>query len=264
MKPIFKWTILQRITSTIWWSIGMFGLIFINMIFYPSFKDQAAELQKSFENLPEATLQFIGGSSDFFSPVGFLNSQIFFLMLPLILSILVISLGTSLIAKEEQDKTIESLLARPISRAGLLATKAASGTAILTFVAFIGFATTAITAKVVDLDVSIMKLFLATFACWLLSLSIGAIAYVIAASGRARGATIGIATTVALGGYIINSLAGTVTWLENLSKLFPFHYYRSEEILRGTYNWTNILFFISVIIVCGYLSYLLFRKRDIG
>ena len=181
-----------------------------------------------------------------------------------ILSILVISLGANLIAKEEQDKTIESLLARPISRTSLLITKAVAGTTILTFVAFIGFLTTAITAKAVDLDVSVSKIFLATFACWLLSLSIGAIAYVIAASGRARGATIGIATTVALGGYIINSLAGTVTWLENPSKLFPFHYYKSEEILRGTYNWTNALFFILVIAISGLLSYLLFRKRDIG
>lgn len=242
----------------------MFGLIFINMIFYPSFKDQADELQKSFESMSDSALQFIGGSADFFSPVGFLNSQIFFLMLPLILSILVISLGASLIAKEEQDKTIESLLSRPISRSALLSIKALAGIAILTFVTFVGFLTTAITSKAVDLDVNVTKIFLATFACWLLSLSIGAIAYVIAASGRARGATIGIATTVALGGYIVNSLAGTVTWLEKPSLLFPFHYYKSEEILRGTYNWANALFFISVIVISSFLSYLLFRKRDIG
>jgi ABC-2 type transport system permease protein len=234
------------------------------MIFYPSFKDDAEQLQKSFENIPDSAVQFIGGSTDFFSAIGFLNSQIFFLTLPLLLGILAISLGSSLLAKEEQDQTIEALLARPISRSKLLLGKALAGVFILTFVTLIGLLTTILSAKFVDLEVSASKISLVTFVCFLLALSFGAIAFIFTSTGRARGASIGIATTVALGGYVISSLAGTVDWLRVPGKLFPFDYYHSEAILRGTYNWANILFFIALIAVLGILSWTIFRKRDLA
>ena len=264
MKPIIKWTLLQRRASTIWWSIGAFGLIFINMIFYPSFKDQAAELQKSFENLPDAAVQFIGGSTDFFSPVGFLNSQIYFLMLPLLLGILAIGLGASLIGKEEQDKTIETILARPISRDRLLLSKAIAGIMILTVATIVSFITVFFTKYAVDLEISNGTIVAVTFVCWLLETSFVAIAYTVASSGRARGASIGIATVFALGGYLVSSLAGTVKWLEWPSKILPFHYYQPEAILKSTYNWQNLWYFVGILVICTLLSRMLFRKRDLS
>ncbi len=263
MKAVIKWTLWQRRFNIVWWSIASFFLIFINMIFYPSFKDQAVQLQKSFENLPQTTVQFIGGSTDFFSPIGFLNSQIFFFMLPLLLGVLAIGLGSSLLAREEQNKTIESLLARPISRARLLLSKATAGFVILGTVTLISLITTLVTSRVVNIQVSMVNIVLATIACFLLVLSFGAIAFLFTATGRVRGSSIGIATAVGLGGYIINSLAGTVNWLKVPSKLLPFHYYQPEAILRGTYEWSNILFFLVITLGSGILAWLSFRRRDI-
>lgn len=264
MKPIIKWTFWQRRWSSLWWSIGMFFLIFINMIFYPSFKSDAAELQKSFENLPDAAVQLFGGSTDFFSPIGFLNSQIFFLTLPLILSILAIGMGASLIGRETQSLTVESLLARPISRTRLLAGKAAAGTLILLSVSTISLITVIVTAKLVDLnEVAIRLIVLATLACFLMVLSFGAIAFALSCYGKTRNGSLAITVLIAFGGYLISSLAGTVEWLKIPAKAFPFTYYQSEAILRETYNWVNVTFFIGVIVGCGVLSYLAFRRRDI-
>lgn len=264
MIPIIKWTLWQRRMSTIWWSIGSFGLIFINMIFYPTFKDQAAELEKSFESLPDAAVQLFGGSTDFFSPVGFLNSQIFFLMLPMILVILAIGLGSSLVGREEEDLTIEPILARPVSRSKFLLAKAIAGTIILSIVTLVAFLTTVITGKIVELDVPLGNIFLATVACFLLVLSLGAVAYLLASLGRARSASIGIAAFLALGGYLVSSLSETVKWLSGPSKLFPFHYYSPEQILRGSFDWANVIFPVTLTIVCAVLAWLSFRRRDIA
>ena len=263
MKPVVKWTLWQRRWSTLWWLLGISAFIFINMIFYPSFKNDADELQKSFENIPDTAVQLLGGSTDFFSPVGFLNSQIFFIMLPLLLGILAISLGSGLLAKEERDNTIEMLLARPISRNLLLTGKALSGLLILSIAAAFSLVVTVIIGKLVDLEVSAFRIVEVTFVCFLLALCWGSIAYVLSASGRARAASLGIATVIALGGYIISSLAGTVDWLKGISKVFPFHYYQSEAILRNSYDWLNISYFVAVIFVCGLASWLLFRRRDL-
>jgi ABC-2 type transport system permease protein len=241
----------------------VFALIFITLIVYPPFRDEAAQLQKSFENLPDAAIQLFGGSADFFSPIGFLNSQIFFITLPLTLGILAITLGHGLIGKEEQDLTIESLLSRPISRTRLLAAKAFAGIIILTLVSAVGLATTLITARLVHLDVAYKPMVLAMAACYLLALSFGAIAFLFSSFGRARGAGIGITAFIALGGYIISSLAGTVDWLKVPAKIFPFHYYQSEAILKQTFNWNNVYFLVVLIIFCTVASWLAFRRRDI-
>jgi ABC-2 type transport system permease protein len=262
---IVKWTLWQRRWSTFWWILGIFGFIFLNIIFYPTFKDQAAELQKSFESLPEAAVQLFGGSTDFFSPIGFLNSQIFFLMLPMLLSILAIGMGTSLIGREEQDGTLETLLARPISRSRLLLAKAKAGGVILVIVSMASLLTTVGLAQTVGLtEVSALHMTEATFACFMLALSFGAIAFLLTTIGRARGASLGITAFVALGGYLISSLAGTVSWLKTPSMFFPFHYYRSEEILRGTLHWSDIMVFVVIITVCGFISWISFRRRDIA
>lgn len=264
MKPIIKWTLWQRRWSILGWSFGTFALIFINMVFYPSFKDQAAELQKSFSNLPDAAVQLIGGSTDFFSAVGFLNSQIYFLMLPMILTVLAIALGSSLIGREEDDGTLESLLANPISRSSLLGAKATVGFTILAVVTFIGLLTTVILAKMVDLVVPLSNILLATLACFGLVLVIGTIAYFIASTGRGRAFSISIPAFLALGGYIISSLAGTVDWLKVPSKFLPFHYYQSEAILNGNTNWSFIAVLFGVSLVFIALSFVAFRRRDLG
>jgi ABC-2 type transport system permease protein len=264
MIPILRWTLWQRRWSILWWSVGVFALIFLNLVFYPSFRDQAAELQKSFENLPDAAVQLFGGSTDFFSPIGFLNSQVFFFMLPLLLGMLAIGMGSSLLAREEQDMTIETLLARPVSRTNLLVAKSLAGFIILSIVTIAGLVTTLVVGKFVDLDVSTLSVILATLDCFLLVLSFGAVAFVLSAIGKARGASLGIASLVAIGGYLVSSLSGTVDWLKAPSKIFPFHYYQPEAVLRETYNWNNVLFLIGLTVACGLLSWLAFRRRDIG
>ena len=264
MIPVIRWTLWQRRWSILGWSFGVFALIFINLVFYPSFKDQAAELQKSFSNLPDAAVQLIGGSTDFFSPVGFLNSQIYFLMLPLILTVLAIALGSSLIGREEDEGTLESLLANPVSRNTLLSAKAIVGLTILFVVTTVSLITIVTLAKIVGLDIALSKLLIATFACFGLVLSVGAIAFFIASTGRGRAFSISIPAFVALGGYIIASLAGTVDWLKIPSKFFPFHYYQSESILKGSTDWAFILilFLISTVFIA--IAFIAFRRRDIG
>ncbi len=264
MKSVIKWTLRQRKTSTIWWSFAMAAFIFINMIFYPSFKNDAAELQESFESLPDAAVQLFGGSTDFFSPIGFMNSQIFFIMLPMILGILAIALGAGLLAREEQDKTIEGLLARPVSRTKLLDAKATAGMIILTIVSLVGLITIIVTSKIVGLEVANSALIKTMFVCFLFALSLGSITYLLSATGRARSASIGIAAFIGIGGYLVSSLSATVSWLNGPSKLFPFEYYQSEAILRDTYNWNNLWYFILLIGLCKLLSWLAFRRRDLA
>ncbi len=263
MFSVFKWTLWQRRWSMLWWSVGIVGLVLLTLAFYPSIHDQAAQLNKSFGSLNSSTLALFGGT-DLFSPVGYLNSQLIYLMLPLLLIILGVGLGSSLIGREEADGTIESLLARPISRSQLLFSKALAGAFILFLVTAIGSAVIIGMAKAVNLGIPLTNIAAACFACFMLVLTFSAVAFLLSATGRGRVAALGITVVYALGGYIVGSLASTVHWLQNLSLIFPYHYYQSADILRGSFRWSAMVFFGVFIVGCMVLAWLSFRQRDLG
>lgn len=263
MRPVIKWTLRQRRWSIFWWCIGVIGLITVTLALYPTIRDQAAQLNKSFGSLSESTLALFGGT-DFFSPVGYLNSQLIYFTIPLLLAILAIGLGNSLIGHEEATMTIETLLARPLSRTRLLAAKALAGIINLLFVTSVACLTTVVLAKLVHIGIPLGNIVAAYFACYLLVLTFGAVSFLLAATGRGRAASLGIAVVYAIGGYIVGSLASSVHWLQNLSLIFPYHYYRTAEILRGTFAWSSIIFFAALALGCYVLAWLSFRRRDIG
>lgn len=263
MKAIIKWELWQRRWSIMWWTIGIAIFIIVNLAFYPAFKDQSQELSQALNGLPESAVSLFSDTGEFFSPVGYLSSQIYYLLLPLLLGILSISLGASLIGRDEKEGTIELLLSRPISRTKLLASKALAGVIISFIVGLVATLVIVITSKIVDLEVPLVDIALTAIVCWILSLSFGAVAFMISSFGRARIASIGIATIYALAGYIIASLISLASWLKWPAKGFPFDYYQPANILEANYNWLNMIFFIKLIILCAIISWLAFRKRDI-
>lgn len=264
MKPLVGWTFRQRRMSIVWWCVGIVFFVFLTLIFYPSIRDQSAELNKSFDQLPETAKQLFTDTNDLFSPVGYLSSQMFYLMMPMLLGILAISQGISLLGKEERDTTIELLLARPISRTKLLLGKALSGALIVLVVGALSISFTGLMCRLVGLEVQTVNVAQAGAAVLLLALSLGAVAFLFTAFGRTgRAAAIGVSAVFALGGYILVSLAPSVEWLKWPAKLFPFNYYHSAELLGGTYNWLNSFYLIAVIVGCLILSWLAFRKRDL-
>src|SRR3989344_6651071 len=117
LKNVFLKTLRDYTRPLIYWGIGVFSLNFINIIFYPSIKEQQ-DFNKLFEEAPEALTQlFLGEVRDLTSPEGYLNGQIFIFMGPIIFILFCAIIGSNLV-KEEENGTLELLLANPISRVG--------------------------------------------------------------------------------------------------------------------------------------------------
>lgn len=265
MKEIVRWGLWQRRWFIMWWLIGIASLIILNLAFYPSFRDQARVIEESLGQIPDAAMTLLSDTSDLMSPEGYLSSQIFYLTLPLLLSILAIGLGASLIGREEKEGTIELLLSRPISRSSLLTAKALTGLLIILAAGLSASILAVAMARIVNLEVASGSILMAGLASTLLGLSFGAVAFLISALGRTgRAVSIGIAALYALGGYIIVSFKNNAEWLKWPSRLFPYNYYHPGEILSGTHNWSQLLVIIGIIIGCLLLSIIAFHRRDIG
>ena len=266
IRAIIVATLWRRRWSLLWWTIGIGAFITLTLAVYPSFRDQAAQLDQALKTFPDSAKALFTDTNDFLSPVGYLSSQVYYLLLPLLFSFLTVSLGSSLIAKEESSGTIELLLARPISRTSLLLGKAAGGLAGSALVALaIGLLGIVEVALIKFDGVQPTHVLLVTLMCYVMALLFGAIAFTLTAAGRyGRKASIGITVLVAFGSYLVSSLDKTVTWLQTPAKFLPFHYYHPADILRGHFTPVELFGMLAATAVLIALASLAFRRRDLN
>ena len=267
MKPLIVWELKQHKTSLFWWTLTTVGIIAMLLLIYPSIHSQADQLNKVLNQLPESLRELKTGGSqvDITSPVGYLHSQLYYITLPLLLIIMSVGLGSSLLARDEQNHTLELLLARPISRGKILLAKAISGTSLVLFVGVVSTIATIILAKLVELDISTKYLVLTSAYTTLFSLSFGAIAFMLTAfSNITRRTSTAIAIAISFGGYLLASLSEISTYIETPSKLLPYHYYTPTQILQGHVSAGLNIYLISLAIIVTLVSWLGFSRRDVN
>src|ERR1700675_2617743 len=108
------------------WAIGMAALVLMYTAFYPSVKSNAAKLNQYIQTLPEALRNIIGRAGNFSSPAGYVQSELFSIMGPLLLLILAIGAGARALAGEEEAGTLDLLLVTPLARRRVVGEKSAA------------------------------------------------------------------------------------------------------------------------------------------
>ncbi|HET7320269.1 MAG TPA: ABC transporter permease subunit [Candidatus Saccharimonadales bacterium] len=266
MLPIIKWELSQRKMAILWWSVSAVVLVTVLMLVYPSIRDQAEQLNKVLNQLPSGLRQLkTGGTNvDVASPVGYLNSQLYYATLPIVLIILAIQRGSGLIGKDEQDHTIELLLARPVRRSVLLLGKAISG--LLEVLAVTAVVTLAILglAKLVKMDIGTSRVLITSLYTFAFCASFGAIAFALTAADRlTKRASTAIAILLSFGGYILASLQNLSHYMKTPAKFAPYHYFVPDKTLQGQGVTGLNIYLIGIFIITIVLAYTSFRSRDI-
>lgn len=268
MIPTLLWELRQRKTAILWWTIGSLVLTVAILSLYPSIRDQANQLNQVINQLPPGLRDLkTGGAAqvDVADPVQFLNSQLFYATLPILWIILAITRGGSVLGRDEQNHTLELLLARPVSRGSLLVAKALSLAAEFAVVAGVTLLAVILVAPRFDMHVGTWHLAAATFYTAVFSLSFGLIAFTLqAASSLARRAAIAVAVAIGFGGYLLASLSGLTDWLKGPAKFAPYHYFTPDKILQGHAVTGLNVYLIGVFVLAIIVSYFGFRHRDIS
>lgn len=260
---ITKAELRQRKTYLLWWGIGIVALIALTVLAYGSIKGQADQLNEALGSLSSSIGGFLG-TTDMFSPIGYLNSELYFIVLPILFIILSVTLAGKLIGKEESDHTMELLLSRPISRSKLLLAKAISATIIMALLGAVAALSTIIFGQVVSIGVSTGYIILTTLMMVLFSGAFGALAFMLyAVGGRLKSAAAAVAILFSLGGYILSSLSGMVHALAWAAKLFPYHYYNPGAMLGGHVSVGLIIYIGALYAVSLIIGFTIFRRRDI-
>lgn len=251
--------------SFAWWSLGLVGLVAMMIAVYPTIRSNP-ELSKLVKSYPEALKAFIafGGSVDYVSGAGYLGTELFSLMVPLLFLVAAVGNGAGSIAGEEERGTLDLLLAHPVSRRQVAAGKLATLGAELAGLGIVLWVALWVGARATSMDVSAGNLAAATLMAALLALAFGAIALGVGAATGRRALAVGIAAAGAVAAYLVNSLAALVHALEPLQRASPFYHYAAGDPLRHGLATGHALVLMAIAIVAAVVGIVLFERRDVG
>jgi len=252
----------ERRRSLLWWVLGLAALIALNVAFYPSVRDDEA-LSDYAKDLPDSVRAlFAGGELDLTSPAGYLNSQIFALMAPLILLIFTIGAGAGAVAGEEERGTLDLLLSHPVRRRDYVVQRFLALAALVAALAIVLLATVALGSWVVDLEIGFGKLLAASVSVGLLALLFGAIALAVGAVRPGRSRAIAVAAGLALAAWIFDGLAQAVDALEPWRPLAPYYHALGQNPLREGAPWAGWAILATATAVLVALSAVGLERRD--
>ena len=167
------------------------------------------------------------------SAAGYVQVELFSLMVPLLLIGYMIAGGSAATAGEQEAGTLEFLLSQPVSRRRVLLEKYLGlGTALAVIsIAFV--AVLIISTCLFALDIGIPNLLAATASAYMLGLLFGAVTLLAGCITGHRALAAGIASAAAVSAYLLSTLATLVVGLKRFRPLSPFWWYSGHDPLRA-------------------------------
>ena len=198
LRNVFLKSLRDQRKSLMFWGIGVAALSLVTILFYPIIKE-VPEFSKALEESEALARVFAGGFTDLTSPEGYLNSQVFSLLVPILFLVFTIGQGSGAIAGEEENGTLDIVLSLPTTRLQVLIQKFAAMVVATSVLAFVLWLSVIIGGAIVDMDLSLWRIAQATLSGMLLGSLFGALALMLGSAFGKRGLSTGIAGAFAIG-----------------------------------------------------------------
>ena len=202
--------------SAIWWTVGIVAFSLVNAAFWPSL--EGTEALESFEDMGALLEAF--GAQNIATPAGYLDGQLYALMLPLLLSGMAVAMATAVTSGDEDAGRLELLHALPVDRRALWVGRWASATTVLLAVAAVVTVVMVAALPVCSLsEVGAGRIVGATLGSAVLAAFHASVGYAAGGLGATRARSVGVAMAFVLAGYvasyvlpIADSLRGARSW----------------------------------------------------
>jgi ABC-2 type transport system permease protein len=232
-------TIRDRRRSLVWWTLGLVGLIALTLAFYPSIRDDQA-LAEYAEDLPESVRAlFAGGELDIASPAGYLNSQIFALMAPILFLIFAIGAGSAAVAGEEERGTLDLVLAQPLRRRDYVLQRFLALALLIAGLTVVLLLSVTLGSWLVELEIGFARVLAASVSVGLVALLFGAVALAAGAIRPGRAPAIATAAGIAVLAWLLDGLGQAVDVLESVRPLSPYYQAIGRNPLREGAPWAG-------------------------
>ena len=265
MKELIKRSLRNRRISTIAYSLSGIAMLELYVALYPSLSTQIQAYDEIAKAFPEALMKAFGIEELIFTTFeGYISTEHFSFIWPLLVIFLAIGYASSSIAGEIENRTIGLSLSQPISRDQYYWGKYFAGIVILAIFMvaslLVIFPLTAIHNVTIN-GGHIMAAMVIGSLFGLAVFSFGmAISSLMSERSHVSMATGGILVLM----YVANIVAGLKPSLENLKYASIFNYFEiSKAITKGQIKLSSVMVFLVIAVVCGLAGWIIFRRRDI-
>jgi len=250
----------------LWFSLGMLAYILLFGPLWHPVRSAASAIEQYAQAFPKGVLAAFGvPQSPAASFSSFLQAEVFGFVWPIAAIIFVALAGSSAVAQELDQGTIDIWLSVPVSRARLLASKlvALLGTIVL-------FASVSVLGVMLDFLLAgehatatgYARLFLVLGA---FLLAVGGLAVCCSAVARTRGQAAGIAGGILFFMYVARVVAELSERLRLLRLVSIFTPFRTGAALAGDpIPWLGVLLSALLGVVAALVALMLFQQRDLA
>ncbi len=258
---IIKKTFWERRKSTFFWILGLFTM---SLWMTQLFESIGSNYDQILEEVPPTFEAILGEISQIGTPEGFLGIELYSIFLPIALCILTIGMGAGMIGKEEENGTLELLLASPLSRRQIFMQKVAGMKIISAAVTFSVWVAIALGTLLFPFDISLVNVLYATLSCWLLALLFGFLALTIQQFTKGRGTAIGLSAAILAISFFANTFGEIIESIEFIQYISPMHYYNGQNILVDGFSMRDFALLAAGSVYLYAISMERFANRDTG
>jgi ABC-2 type transport system permease protein len=254
----------DRRRSLIGWGVGIGAYVALIVAFWPSIRG-SSEISKAIENYPDAMKEFFGGAAafDYTRPGGFLNTQLFSLILPLLIAVFAIGFGASALAGEQRASQLELELALPIARSRIVTQKAIALVAGVTALGLLSVLVILAVGAFVDLDIATADIAAACAGAVLVALIHGLLALAVGAGTGNRALSLGVSTAMFVTGYLVQALSGLVDAVKPFRWLSPLYHANGTIPISNGFPVAHDLLLVAVSGLLAITAVQLFEHRDV-
>ena len=262
-RNVFLKSLWEQRRSLVWWGVVISALTLITVLFYPAIKD-TSEFNELLGDSDSIIRAFVGDFPDLTSPEGFLNSQLYFLMVPLFFLVFAIMSGSGAIAGEEERGTLDVLLSNPLTRSQVLVHKFAAMIVTVLLMAIVVWVNVVVGAAIVSMDISPLRAAEATLSGALLGTAFGTCALAVGSATGKRGLSTAVSGALAILAYFINAFRPFVEVIEPSRYASPFFYYIGADPLTNGLHLGHAAVLVGLTFVLVAIAIVTFERRDLG
>jgi len=247
------------------WALALALLNLLMMSIYPSFAADRESIDQMMEMYPEAMIKMFGMERlSLGDPLGFYGVEAYF-MVVLFGGIYAAILGSGILAKEEDDKTIEFLLAKPVSRSQIIKEKLLTWVINLIALNLVIGLFSWLSFEIFDVgEFSRLTLFWMLLAPIFIHLFFASLGFLTALFFTRRKSSLSVSIGMVLGLYFLNTIGQLSDKFKALTWFTPFRYMDAGDIFtEGAINPLYALLLLAVSAAAVAATWILYRRRDI-
>ncbi len=244
------------------WAIALVLLYLMIGGVWQLFQNTVEDLESFMENYPQELLE-VFGVTDFTTDVGFMQAEMYSIIVPFIAVIVGAVLGARALAGDEEQGRLEPVVAAPVSRTRVVAERSLAALLGVSALMVVAFLSLGLSALVFSMDIPLVQNAAVNWSLAWLGMLYAAVALAVGALTGRKSIALGVATAAAIFGYVVYAFLPLVEELEGWSKISPWYWALNGDPLFEGFDWVGTALLAGSTALLVAITHLAFDRRDL-